>query len=168
MVKLQEVEDEHFVQEQPGPKEDDADYVDTDSEISSEDDSDDDDDETLEETVYERLVALKDMIPPKHRAKISGAFNTTYNMVASTLRFGGNAMWILSTSAIMLGVPYALAVGEEQQMVEMEKEMKVCEGRHVSGGSVANLELQAQQLASTGLSSGAVAGALEQPGQQKI
>jgi hypothetical protein len=33
---------------------------------------------------------------------------------------------VISTSVIMLGVPYALAVGEEQQMVEMEKEMKVC------------------------------------------
>jgi import receptor subunit TOM22 len=126
MVKLQEVEDEHFAEEQPGPKfEDDDEFVDTDSEISSEDESDDEDDETFEETVYERLVALKDMVPPKHRARISGAFNTTYNAVSSVLRFGGKSLWVLSASAIMLGVPYALAVGEEQQMVEMEKEMKV-------------------------------------------
>jgi import receptor subunit TOM22 len=126
MVKLQEVEDEHFSEEQQGPKvEDDGDYVDTDSEISSDEDSDDDDD-TFEETVYERLVALKDMIPPKHRARVSGAFNKTYSFISSGLQLGGKTLWILSTSAIMLGVPYALAVGEEQQMVEMEKEMKVC------------------------------------------
>jgi import receptor subunit TOM22 len=126
MVKLQEVEDEHFAEEQPGPYEDDDEYVDTDSEISSESESDDDDDdETFEETIYERLVALKDMIPPKHRSTISDAFNSTYNAVSSVLRFGGKSLWVLSASALMLGVPYAMAVGEEQQYLEMEKEMKV-------------------------------------------
>lgn len=124
MVKLQEVEDEHFVEDQDGPKEEDGDYVDTDSEISSEEDSDDDD-ESFEESVYERLVALKDILPLKHRTRISGAFNATYSLISSTLSFGGKSLWILSTSAIMLGVPYALAVGEEAQVVEMEKEMKV-------------------------------------------
>lgn len=125
MVKLQEVEDEHFSEEQEGPnKEDEGDYVDTESEISSDEDSDDEDD-SFEETVYERLIALKDMVPPKHRARVSGAFNATYNLISSTLSFGGKSLWIISTSAIMLGVPYALAVGEEGQMVEMEKEMKV-------------------------------------------
>jgi len=128
MVKLQEVEDEHFSEELLGPSKDDDDYVDTDSDISSssDDDSSDGDDngDTLEETVYERLVALKDMVPPKHRARISAVASGTYNFVAAGLHLGGKALWIVSTSAIMLGVPYALAAGEEQQMIEMEKEMK--------------------------------------------
>ena len=34
-------------------------------------------------------------------------------------------MWVVSTSALLLGVPWALAFAEEQQMVEMEKEMKM-------------------------------------------
>lgn len=128
MVKLHEVEDEHFAEDQVGPNKDDTDYADTDSEItSSDDDSSDDEDnnnDTFEETMYERLVALKDMVPPKHRARISAVASGTYNLVSAGLRFGGKSLWILSTSAIMLGVPYALAVGEEQQMMEMEKEMK--------------------------------------------
>jgi import receptor subunit TOM22 len=33
----------------------------------------------------------------------------------------------VSTSALLLGVPWALAFAEEQQMVEMEKEMKMRE-----------------------------------------
>jgi import receptor subunit TOM22 len=33
----------------------------------------------------------------------------------------------VSTSALFLGVPWALAFAEEQQMVEMEKEMKMRE-----------------------------------------
>lgn len=128
MVKLQEVEDEHFDAPQAGPQfekpgSDDEEFVDTDSDISSDEDEDDDD-ETFEETVYDRLVALKDMVPPKHRARISGAAEGLYNAVAATLRFSGSSLWVISTSAIMLGVPYALAVGEEAQMVEMEKDMK--------------------------------------------
>jgi len=147
MVKLQEVEDEHFTEEQQGVKfdeEDDGDYADTDSEISSDEESDED--ETFEETIYERLVALKDMVPPKHRARFSNAFNKTYSFISSSMQFGGKTLWVVSTSVMLLGVPYALAVGEEQQMIEVEKEMK------------------AQQLASSGLSGGS---GLEQPGQKQ-
>ena len=34
-------------------------------------------------------------------------------------------MWVVSTSALLLGVPWVLAWSEEQQMMEMEKEMKM-------------------------------------------
>jgi import receptor subunit TOM22 len=36
-------------------------------------------------------------------------------------------MFVVSTSVLLLGVPWALAFAEEQQMVEMEKEMKMRE-----------------------------------------
>lgn len=38
---------------------------------------------------------------------------------------GGKTLWVVSTSALLLGVPWALAWSEEQQMMEMEKEMKM-------------------------------------------
>jgi import receptor subunit TOM22 len=91
MVKLHEVEDEHFSEEQQGAKSglhDDDDYVDTDSEISSNDDSDDDDG-TFEESIYDRLVALKDMVPPKQRAGVSKLFRA----VSSGLFVEGKALW---------------------------------------------------------------------------
>lgn len=128
MVKLTEVEDETFLTPQAGEKDfhapSDDEYVDTDSSVSSDDDSDDESELGDDETFYDRLVALKDIIPLKHRNRVSNFVGGVYGAVSGTLRFGGNAVWVLSTSAIMLGVPYALAVGEEQQMVEMEKEMK--------------------------------------------
>jgi import receptor subunit TOM22 len=47
--------------------------------------------------------------------------------------FSGKTLWVVSTSALLLGVPWALAFAEEQQMVEMEKEMKMREsGQDVS------------------------------------
>lgn len=41
--------------------------------------------------------------------------------------FGGKTLFVVSTSALLLGVPWALAFVEEQQVVEMEKEMKMRE-----------------------------------------
>jgi len=38
---------------------------------------------------------------------------------------GGKTLWVVSTSALLLGVPWALAYAEEQQMAEMEREMKM-------------------------------------------
>lgn len=46
---------------------------------------------------------------------------------------GGKTLWVLSTSALLLGVPWALAFAEEQQVIEMEKEQKMREmGNEVS------------------------------------
>jgi len=47
--------------------------------------------------------------------------------VWSGLVLGGKTLWVVSTSALLLGVPWALAFAEEQQMVEMEKEYKMRE-----------------------------------------
>ncbi|KAF3928920.1 hypothetical protein AA313_de0203864 [Arthrobotrys entomopaga] len=131
MVQLVEVPDEHYDEKQQGPAgDDDAYYTDTDSSLA--DQSDDDDDAASEtssladldsETLYDRFIALKDIIPPSRRAQLSRSFNSTYSLVSSGLSFGGKSMWVLSTSALMLGVPYVLAWQEEQQVIEMEKEM---------------------------------------------
>ncbi|PWW72766.1 mitochondrial import translocase, subunit Tom22 [Tuber magnatum] len=121
MVELREVEDEHFANAQPVPS-DDEDYTDTDSEISEEDD---DDDVDLEESFYERITALKDMIPLKQRTYISNGFSRTCNLFSKGFTLGGKTLWILSTSALVLGVPFAVAITDEQQVAEMEKEMKM-------------------------------------------
>lgn len=104
----------------------------TDSEISS----DDEDDVPDEETLADRLLALRDIIPPTTRSYISNKVSVTTSWVKSGLAFGGKTLWAVSTSALLLGVPWALAFAEEQQMVEMEKEMKMRE----MGGEVRNFE----------------------------
>jgi import receptor subunit TOM22 len=95
--------------------------------IDSEISSDDDDTPPIEETLTDRLLALRDIIPPTTRSYISSAVSTTTSYVKSGLGFSGKALFVLSTSALMLGVPWALAFAEEQQMVEMEKEMRMRE-----------------------------------------
>lgn len=46
----------------------------------------------------------------------------------STVSFGGKSLWVLSTSAFLLGVPWALAYAEEQQYVQMEREQGMIKG----------------------------------------
>ena len=95
----------------------------SDSEIST----DDEDDIPDEETFADRLLALRDIIPPTTRSYISNTVDTTTEWVKSGLSFSGKTLWIVSTSALLLGVPWALAFSEEQQVIEMENEMKMRE-----------------------------------------
>ncbi|KAI0834810.1 Tom22-domain-containing protein [Hypoxylon sp. FL0890] len=143
MVQLTEVVDEHFQAGQPGP-EDDEDYTDTESEISNDSDYD-----PSNETLAERLYALRDMIPPQTRTSIANKFNATTSAISSVLSFGGKTLWVISTSALILGVPWALAWAEEQQVMEMEKEMKMREmGGEIltAGGSQPGGSATAQQV----------------------
>ena len=94
-----------------------------DSEIST----DDEDSVADEETFTDRIIALRDIIPPTTRSYIYNKVDTTASWIKSGLAFSGKGLWVLSTSALLLGVPWALAFAEEQQMVEMEKEMKMRE-----------------------------------------
>ncbi|KAF5986998.1 mitochondrial import receptor subunit tom-22 [Fusarium coicis] len=119
MVTLTEVEDEHFQHPQAGPdvEEDDDDYSDTDSEISNESDYD-----PSEETLAERLYALRDIVPPTTRSWISGKANTIGNAAWNVLSFSGKGAWVLTTSALFFGVPFALSFAEDQQLTAMEQE----------------------------------------------
>lgn len=42
--------------------------------------------------------------------------------------FSGKALWIISTSAFLIGVPWALAYAEEEQYVQMEREQGMIRG----------------------------------------
>jgi import receptor subunit TOM22 len=94
-----------------------------DSEIST----DDEDEIPDEETLVDRISALRDIIPPTTRSYIASKVETTTSWIWSGTMFAGKTLWVVSTSALLLGVPYALAFAEEQQWVEMEKEMKMRE-----------------------------------------
>ncbi|KAK8022591.1 import receptor subunit tom-22 [Apiospora rasikravindrae] len=122
MVQLTEVVDEHFQEGQPGPEEDEDDFTDTDSEISNDSDYD-----PIDESFAERLYALRDIVPPHTRSSIANTVTATTDAVKSVLSFSGKTMWVLASSALVLGVPWALAWAEEQQVMEMEKEMKMRE-----------------------------------------
>ena len=78
-----------------------------------------------DESFYERLIALQDIVPASYRRSFSNGIASTTSWVKSGLMVSGKTLWVVSTSALLLGVPWALAYAEEQQMVEMEREMKM-------------------------------------------
>ncbi|KAJ5561560.1 hypothetical protein N7535_003976 [Penicillium sp. DV-2018c] len=131
MVKLTEVEDEHFSEKPTATKndallvgsDDEDDYSDTDSEIS-----DDEDLEIGEESLYERITALKDIIPPSARRNLSNTVSSLTSLTKATLSFSGKSLWVISTSAFLLGVPFALAYAEEEQYIQMEREQGMIKG----------------------------------------
>jgi len=115
MVKLEEVMDEEFVREQEGPHDDDEWDTDSESDTSSIHSV------TPDETLSDRIIALQDMIPASTRRSVSSKANTITSWFKSGLNMGGKTLWVVSTSALLLGVPWALAYSEEQMIVEQER-----------------------------------------------
>lgn len=87
--------------------------------------SDVDDDDSYDESLLDRIYALKDIVPPTYRKRMSNAAETSYSWATSIASFSGKSLWVISTSALLLGVPWALAFSEEQQVQEMEREMRM-------------------------------------------
>jgi len=98
---------------------------DTNSDADSSVASEASDDGPVDETLLERISALRDIIPPSTRASISHTFTSAYDYASMGLSWGGKTLWVIGTSALLLGVPWALAYAEEQQYLEMEREMKM-------------------------------------------
>ncbi|KAF1918411.1 mitochondrial outer membrane translocase complex, subunit Tom22 [Ampelomyces quisqualis] len=116
MVKLEEVMDEEFVREQDGPHDDDDWDTDSESDTSSIASA------PTDETLYERILALQDIIPASTRRSIHSKVSTTGSWLKSGLLMGGKTLWVVSTSVLLVGVPWALAYSEEQMIVEQERQ----------------------------------------------
>lgn len=122
MVKLTQVDDAQASSQATEPKQQQQFQEETDSESESEVD---DDFDIENETLYERVLALKDIIPPKQRTQIVSVADTLKSQVTLGLNKGGNLLWTLTSSALLLGVPLSLAILAETQLQEMEKEMSL-------------------------------------------
>jgi mitochondrial import receptor subunit TOM22 len=87
--------------------------------------SDVDSDLPADETLLDRLAALQDIVPPTYRKNLARMTSTATSWASSAAWLSGKTLWVLSTSALLLGVPWALAFSEEQQVQEMEREMRM-------------------------------------------
>lgn len=88
-----------------------------DSEISNESEFD-----PSSETLAERLYALRDIIPPTTRGWVSSRVSSVSSKAWNVLSFGGKGAWVITTSALFFGVPFALSFAEDQQLTAMEQE----------------------------------------------
>ncbi|KIJ64482.1 hypothetical protein HYDPIDRAFT_111807 [Hydnomerulius pinastri MD-312] len=78
---------------------------------------------SADETFYDRLSALVDIVPPTTRHNISTKISKTTSFVKKTGKVVGNIVWIVTTSALLVGLPLALSLEDEAKIVAQEREM---------------------------------------------
>ena len=76
-----------------------------------------------DESFYERLAALKDIVPPSTRHSVSSKVSSTASFLKKGGKILGNIVWIVTTSALLVGLPLALSLEDEAKIVTQEKEM---------------------------------------------
>lgn len=111
MVKLEEVSPDHI---------DEIEVLSDDDNYSDYSDSELDDDE--EESILDRIAALKDIIPQKQRDRLSSGFTTLSSWSKTGATFVGKSAWVITTSMLLLVLPLALEIEKEQALVAYEKE----------------------------------------------
>lgn len=76
-----------------------------------------------DESIADRLYALRDIVSPTTRKRIVETWRTSTSYATWGGKLAGNAVWVITTSALLVGLPLALAIENETMMVQQEKEM---------------------------------------------
>ena len=90
-------------------------YSDNEEDIVEEDDFD------INESLTDRVLALRDAIPPQLRDNIASSALYIGDLTRSVARFGGRSLWVITSSSLLLGIPLSLCILSEQQLTEMSK-----------------------------------------------
>ena len=100
-------------------------------------------------------------MPPTTRSFVSAKLGQAADLTGTALRLSGRVIWAVAASALLVGVPFALAYGEDQTYAaaEAEERMRALGGELLTAGGGENggpgtakdagAELQ-QQLAQSG------------------
>lgn len=126
MPTVEEIEDEshrRHVNEKVGDDDDEWDDESDLSDYSS-------DDEVAErglarvgdETFFDRLSALRDIVPPSTRNAIAQRFSKASRYGTTAMVWGGRIAWVVTTSALLVALPCALAAEEEARIVQAERD----------------------------------------------
>ncbi|WVQ80218.1 hypothetical protein IAT38_002323 [Cryptococcus sp. DSM 104549] len=118
VVVVEEVRDEAVEEVTLQEGEEESDFE-TDSEAS------DDDFNIADETLSERIAALKDIVPPVTRENLYRKYKTTAGWAWWSVQSAGTIAWWVSTSALLVGLPLALAIEDEGKVIAQEREMQM-------------------------------------------
>ncbi|CAK5269758.1 unnamed protein product [Mycena citricolor] len=75
------------------------------------------------ESVFERISALVDIVPPTTRHAITERVSKTASFVKWGTKRVGNLVWIVTTSALLVALPLALVLEDEAKIVAQEREL---------------------------------------------
>ncbi|TIC06744.1 hypothetical protein E3Q08_01374 [Wallemia mellicola] len=93
-----------------------------DSEIEEELDIEDEFDPS-DESLADRISALKDIIPLETRNSIKEKFTNSVAFTRKSSKVLGNLIWIVTTSSLLVGLPLALAIEDESRISMEEKSL---------------------------------------------
>ncbi|KAL8279733.1 hypothetical protein RQP46_007828 [Phenoliferia psychrophenolica] len=74
------------------------------------------------ESLADRFFALKDIVAPATRQAIADSASTTVSWIRWSAGLAGQAAWIVTTSALLVGLPAMLSIEGEGGLVMQEKE----------------------------------------------
>lgn len=63
------------------------------------------------------------MVPPQTRLALSKRLSQASAWARWSGKAAGNAVWIVTTTALLVGLPMAIAIEDETRLVAQEKEM---------------------------------------------
>jgi len=75
------------------------------------------------ESFFDRIAALVDIVPPTTRYSISTRVTKTAAALKSAGKIAGNVVWIVTTSALLVGLPLALSLEDEAKMNAQAEEV---------------------------------------------
>ena len=78
---------------------------------------------TVDESFLDRVAALVDIVPPTTRHSIASKVSKTASVVKKTGKVVGNIVWIVTTSALLVVLPLALALEDDSKIAAQEREM---------------------------------------------
>jgi import receptor subunit TOM22 len=89
------------------------------------------------ESLYDRLLALQDIIPPRTRSSITSSIRNTTRIAGSGLEWTGKALWIITSSVLLVGIPFVIAYEDDRAMAEQEMHARQqsMAGDFMSGGA---------------------------------
>ena len=96
------------------------------ADVESEEELDEEDEYDISnETIFERLAAVKYIIAPETREQISTQISKLTSIGGSLFNKSGNFLWGAATTALLIGVPLSLTILAEQQLIELEKQFSL-------------------------------------------
>ena len=78
---------------------------------------------SVDESFFDRVAALVDIVPPTTRHSIASRISKTASIFKRGGQLVGNIVWVVTTSALLVALPLALTLEDEAKIVAQEKEM---------------------------------------------
>lgn len=117
MVKVQIVEEQDVSASSPYASDDDS-RTSSSVSLSSVDSAG-----SVDESFFDRVAALVDIVPPSTRHSISSRISRTASFLKRGGKIAGSIVWVVTTSALLVALPLALSLEDEAKIVAQEKEM---------------------------------------------